>query len=142
MHNRGQRACTIPIRMTAAAEQAKAEQKLQKRLTCSPRTRSFPLESCFAKVRISPAEEKHGLVFANRRRARQRESLKRAERFVIGDAATLLYGNRDEGGTETSRPLLLAREKPNALHAFGTSFSHVDRFDVSVFMNNNKRNAQ
>lgn len=38
-----------------------------------------------------------------------------------------LYGSRDEGGTETSRLLLLAREKLNAL------LCHVDGFYVSVY---------
>lgn len=62
--------------------------------------------------------------------------------LLLATSRQSLYGSREEGGTETSKLLLLAREKLNAFHAFETSFSHVDRFDVSVCMNNKDRSAQ
>lgn len=62
--------------------------------------------------------------------------------LLLATLRHFLYGSREEGGTETSRLLLLDREKLIAFQAFETPFSHVDCFDVSVPMNNKNRNAQ
>lgn len=90
MHNRGQRTSTTPIHMTptAAAEQAKTEQNLGRSLYLFSTDKKLSSGIMLCKnVRRNSAEEKSRLVFGNRRRASQRESRKRAQRFVIGNVA-------------------------------------------------------